>query len=78
MNILDFIKSFNANIQEKYVDINVTGNKKEQTYNIIFTFKSMLDVNDIIHFYNECNIFFTNPFGVLHTNFVIIAIYLFC
>lgn len=58
MNILDFIKSFNANIQEKYVDFSVTGNKRDQTYNIIFTFKSMLDAADIIHFYNECNLFF--------------------
>ncbi len=36
MNILDLIKSLNENIQENYVEFNVTGNKKEETYNIIF------------------------------------------
>ena len=58
MNILDFIKSFNTNIQENYVDFSATGNKREQTYNIEFTFKKMLDVNDAICFYNECILFF--------------------
>ena len=54
----EFTADIAANIQEKYVDFSVTGNKRDQTYNIIFTFKSMLDASDIIHFYNECNLFF--------------------
>ncbi len=53
MNILDLIKSLNENIQENYVEFNVTGNKKEETYNIIFSFKNVMDVKDVITFYNE-------------------------
>ena len=64
MNIREWIKTFNVNIQEKFVDFSVTGNKKEETYNIIFTFKSMLSSEDIITFYNEGMIFFQKNLNV--------------
>ena len=53
MGMLDLIKKFNEKIQDNFVDYNVTASRKEETYNIIFTFKKMLDSKDIIEFYNE-------------------------
>ena len=58
MKMLDLIKKFNEKIQDNFVDCNVTASRKEETYNIIFTFKNMLDSKDIIEFYNEVNVSF--------------------
>ena len=46
-------KQFSSNIIDNYISYSAVGNKSTESYDIVITFKELLEANDAISFYND-------------------------
>ena len=44
-----------SNVLDNYVRFNVSASKKSEIYNVVFSFKSLIDSKDIIDFYENAS-----------------------